>query len=120
MLTPVATCLVPGHAFSEPGKERLVVVVLNQSSDQCGCERSHRIHVFGYSHKPPENRAGTIKRWELLYLAIQLLSNEIKGLVIFQGGLLNPLSRHAHINRLRFTRPKHNCTASNYSVRPDL
>jgi hypothetical protein len=28
-----------------------------------------------------------IKRWELLYLEIQLLSNEIKGLVIIQGRL---------------------------------
>ena len=61
--------------------------VLNRSSDQCGCERSHRYHAWGYSHKLPENRAGRIKRWELLYLEIQILSNEINSLVIFQGRL---------------------------------
>jgi hypothetical protein len=32
-----------------------------------------------------------IKRWELLYLEIQLLSNEIKGLVIIQGRLVTSI-----------------------------
>ncbi len=34
-----------------------------------------------------------IKRWELLYLEIQLLTNEINGLVIFRGDYLNGLNR---------------------------
>jgi hypothetical protein len=42
-----------------------------------------------------------IKRWELLYLEIQLLSNEIKGLVIIQGRLIRLLGYNSTTLPLR-------------------